>query len=83
MKVFLIILLIIALLPAVFFVIAFVANALMITTGKLTREELAIKAEKYNAQKKARKNAKKAKICCSLSDFTSYPSPLNYWGLWH
>lgn len=83
MKVFLIILLIIALLPAVFFVIAFVANALMIATGKLTREELAIKAEKYNTQKKAKANLKKVKNRCSLLDYTSYPSPLNDWGLWN
>lgn len=83
MKVILIILLIIALLPVVVFVVAFIANILMIVTGKLSREELAIKVENYNAKRKARANTKKQKKPYSSLDFTSYPSPLNDWGLWH
>lgn len=59
MKTLFIILLVIVLVPVAFFVFALIANIYLLATGKMTKEELAAKAETYNAEKRNKKQAKK------------------------
>ena len=61
MKTLFIILLVIVLVPVAFFVFALIANIYLLATGKMTKEELASKAETYNAEKRNKKQAKKQK----------------------
>lgn len=59
MKTLFIILLVIVLVPVAFFVFALIANIYLLATGKMTKAELASKAETYNAEKRKKKQEKK------------------------
>ncbi|MGN0186632.1 MAG: hypothetical protein ACI392_02665 [Paludibacteraceae bacterium] len=61
MKTLFIILLVSVLVPVAFFVFALIANIYLLATGKMTKEELAAKAEIYKAEKKKKQQEKERK----------------------
>lgn len=63
------------LVPVAFFVFALIANIYLLATGKMTKEELAAKAETYNAEKRNKKQAKKREkhsVCGFLENNRSF-----------